>query len=73
MTPSALKESWQMLDLSYHLDNPAIVRYQGEQVNLMVIQKKNLSILNKIRKSQVLRDIKIKYEFYFLDLFKVWR
>ena len=27
MTPSTLKESWQMLDLSYNLDNPSIVRY----------------------------------------------
>ena len=27
MTPSTLKESWQMLDLSYNLENPSIVRY----------------------------------------------
>ena len=27
MVPSSLKESWQMLDLGYNLDNPSIVRY----------------------------------------------
>ena len=45
MTPSTLKESWQMLDLSYNLENHQLLGIPGEQVNLMVTQKKIVHIL----------------------------
>ena len=71
MTPSTLKESWQMLDLSYHLENPAIVRYPRGTGELDGYSKEKFIYPQiELGKSQVLRDIKSKITILFFGPFQ---
>ena len=71
MTPSTLKESWQMLDLSYNLENPSIVRYPRGTGEFDGYSKENCSYPKiELGKSLVLRDVKSKITILFFGPFK---
>jgi 1-deoxy-D-xylulose-5-phosphate synthase len=71
MTPSTLKESWQMLDLSYKLENPSIVRYPRGTGEFDGYSKEKFKYPQiELGKSFVLRDIKSKITILFFGPFK---
>ena len=71
MVPSSLKESWQMLDLGYNLDNPSIVRYPRGTGEFDGYSKEKFSYPQiELGRSQVLRDIKSKITILFFGPFK---
>ena len=61
-----------MLDLSYNLDNPSIVRYPGGTGEFDGYSKEKFSYPQiELGRSQVLRDIKSKITILFFALLKV--
>ena len=69
MVPSSLKESWQMLDLGYNLDNPSIVRYPRGTGEFDGYSKEKFSY-PQIELGSLLRDIKSKITILFFGPFK---
>ena len=71
MTPSTLKESWQMLDLSYNLDNSFNCQISTGEHEFDGYSKEKFSYPQIELGRSSFRDIKSKITILFLVLLKV--